>query len=85
MEIILYVLAVMIFWDFSTHVVELLGWQDKFKNSKSLWSYYYPHLRYKKGPSGPVERENGYLVYQRFWVTFWGTAFLLILIYIVFH
>jgi hypothetical protein len=85
MEAILYILAVMIFWDFSNHVVELFGWHDRFKNSKSWLSYYYPHLRYKKGPKGPLERNNGYLIYQRFWVGFWGTAFALILIYIIFH
>jgi hypothetical protein len=84
MRILLYILAVMIFWDFSGHVIELVGWHERFKRSNSWLSYYYPHLRWKKSPKGPVERKNGFQIYQRFWVDFWGTAFALIVIYLIF-
>ena len=77
MDFILWVLAVMIFWDFSTHVVEMFGWENKFLNSQNKLSYYYPHLSFKKTPTGPVRRENRGIIYQRFWVTYWGLAFIL--------
>jgi len=84
LNIILYVLVVMIFWDFSLHLIELLGWAEKFIKSKSIFSYYYPHFRWKKTSTGPVERENWGKLYQRFWVTYWGLAFILLVIYLIF-
>jgi len=84
MDILLYIVAVMIFWDFSTHVIELFNWDKKFLDSQSIFSYYYPHLSWKKTSSGPVLRENRKARYQRFWASFWGLAFILILIYILF-
>jgi hypothetical protein len=83
MDKILYVLAVMIFWDFSTHLIEMFGWEKKFLHSRSIFSYYYPHLSNKKGPDGPIPRKNRENIYQRFWVTFWGLAFVLIMVYIL--
>jgi hypothetical protein len=83
-DIILYILAVMIFLDFSLHVFELFGLDVKFIRSKSIFSYYYPHFRWIKTPNGPIERPNWNLIYQRFWVTFWGLAFLLLIIYLIF-
>lgn len=83
-DIILYLLLVMIFWDFSLHVLELFGLDSKLIKSKSFLSYYYPHFRWIKTPSGPIARQNWFMFYQKFWVTFWGLAFMLLLIYIIF-
>ncbi|MCX6721792.1 MAG: hypothetical protein NTY04_01175 [Candidatus Staskawiczbacteria bacterium] len=82
-DFILYIIMVMIFWDFSCHVIELFGWVGKFLESNNIFSYYYPHFRYKKTPNGLVERKNWQKLYQRFWVTFWGLAFILIVVHIV--
>jgi len=84
LDFILYILAVMILWDFSLHILELFRLDDKFVRSKSIFSYYYPHFRWIKAPNGPVERSNWSSFYQRFWVAFWGSAFLLLIIYIIF-
>lgn len=83
-DIILYILAVMIFWDFSLHVLELFGLDKKFINSKSVFAYYYPHFRWCKTPTGSVERQNWWILYRRFWVMYWGLAFILLLIYLIF-
>ncbi len=83
LDFILYILAAMVFWDFSCHVIELLNWSPKFTRSKSIFSYYWPHLRWRKTPNGPVERENWKKLYDRFWVTYWGLAFILLIIYLI--
>ncbi len=80
---ILYVLAVMLFYDFSIHVIELFGLVPKFLNSRSLFSYYYPHFKYRKIPNGIQERSDWGLFYQRFWVAYWGIAFILLVVYII--
>ena len=80
-DIILYIVLGMIFWDFSAHVIELFKWDSKFVRSKSVFSYYYPHLSVKKTVSGPVQRPHWQNLYQRFWVGFWGTGFVLLFIY----
>lgn len=82
-DIVLYILGVMIFWDLSIHIIELRGWNRKFINSRSLFSYYYPHFRWKKTPHGPVERANWELLYQRFWVIFWSVALVLLTSYLL--
>jgi hypothetical protein len=83
LDFILYILLAMIFWDFSTHTIEFLGWTRKFTESKSIFSYYYPHFYWMKTPSGPRERPNWRKFYQKFWVIFWGLAFILLLIYTI--
>jgi len=83
LDFILYILAVMIFWDFSCHVIDLLNWSQKFTKSKSIFSYYYPHFRWRKSPNGPVERENWRILYNRFWTAYWGLAFILLIIYLI--
>lgn len=83
-DFILYILAIMIFWDFSIHVIELFNWTSKFTKSKSIFSYYYPHLYWIKTPNGPVVRPNWQKLYQKFWTIYWGIAFLLLLIYLIF-
>jgi len=85
MDLILYILTVMIFWDLSLHLIELMGKARKFTSSQSIFSYYYPHFRWIKTPKGPVERKNWYRFYQVFWVAYWSFAFALILVYIIFH
>jgi len=83
LDFILYILLAMIFWDFSAHLIELLGWVEKFTKSKSIFSYYYPHFRWMKVPNGVKERPDWRKKYQRFWVCFWGLAFIFLLIYIL--
>lgn len=84
LDFILYILLIMIFWDFSLHILELFKWDRKLINSKSFFSYYYPHFRWRKTPNGAIERQNWQILYQRFWITFWGLAFIFLLIYIMF-
>ena len=83
LDLILWVLAIMIFWDFSTHVIEIFDWDKNFLTSKSIFSYYYPHLSFRKTSEGPVLRENRKIRYQRFWVFYWGTAFVLTVVALV--
>ena len=81
---VLYILLAMIFWDFSCYVIEWLGWKMYFVNSRSVFSYYYPHIYWKKGLDGPRERPNLNVFYNRFWAAYWGVAFVLLLTYILF-
>lgn len=83
LDFILYILAVMIFWDFSLHILMRLGWDVKLTRSKSIFSYYFPHLYWKKTPAGPVKRENAQKLYDWFWIIYWGTAFILLSIYLI--
>lgn len=83
LDFILYILAVMIFWDLSLHIIMILGWDIKLTRSRSIFSYYFPHLRWKKTPNGPVERENWRRTYDRFWITYWGLAFILLIVYLI--
>jgi hypothetical protein len=83
-DLILYILTAMVFWDFSCHIIELFGYREKFTKSKSVLSYYYPHFHWKKTPNGPVERKNWRKYYDYFWSLYWGIAFVLLLIYILF-
>ena len=80
---ILYILGILIFWDFSLHVIELFHWDKFLIKSKSWFSYYYPHFRWIKTLNGSIERPNWNKFYQRFWVSFWGTALILLITYIV--
>jgi len=84
MDIILYLLLGVTFWDFSLHLIERLGWRQKFLESRSIFSYYYPHFFDKKTKSGLITRHNGQKLYDIFWIVHWGLAFLLLLIYIIF-
>jgi len=83
LDFLLYILIVMIFWDFSCHFIQLLGWAPRFTRNKSIFSYYYPHFRWKKTPNGPIEKENWRRLYDRFWTAFWGAAFILLVIYLI--
>jgi len=78
-DIILYLVSIMIFWDLSIHIIDKMKWEDKFINSKSIFSYYYPHF-WGKYPH--VEKEQGRRRYDRFWITYWSTALILLIIYI---
>lgn len=83
LDFVLYFLAVMIFWDFSLHVIMLFGWEVKLTRSKSIFSYYFPHLYWKKTLNGPVQRENRRKIYDRFWTAYWGLAFIILIIYLI--
>jgi len=91
-DLILYILAVMIFWDFTIHVIDKRDrkyklsnqfnrmWEQRLKKSKSFLSYYYPHFWGKK----PVSDEQAWKRYDYFWLIYWGTATVLLIIYIIF-
>lgn len=82
----------MTFWDFSIHVIDkrdrkyminnCLGemWSQKLKKAKGIFSYYYPHFWGKK----QVSDEKAWKRYDYFWLTYWGTATVLLIIYISF-
>jgi len=70
LEIIPYVLAIIIFYDFLLHLAELLLGRERAK--KISW---WPKFRTK----GKFDRRK----YTRFWTAYWGTVFILILIYII--
>ncbi len=92
LDYIPYLIALMTFWDFSIHVID---WRDRkyeksgkhtetwffrMLNSKSVFSYYYPHF-WGKPPHVSQDLKNRR--YDIFWISFWGTAFLLTVIYIL--
>jgi len=76
---LLYILGAMIFWDLSIHFISWMKWVEKFTHSTSVFSYYYPHFYWKKTPNGPVVRDNWWVLYERFWVSYWGIALILLL------
>ncbi len=84
LDLILYLVTAMIFWDFSIHLLELFNLHIKFLNHKSIFSYYYPHFSYMKSPNGFVQRPNSGKIYQKFWVSYWGFAFTILIIYLIF-
>ena len=71
----------MILWDLSIHIIDKFKWRNKFIESKSIFSYYYPHF-WGKYPY--VNEEHGRKRYDYFWITYWGTALILLIIYIIF-
>lgn len=73
LDFILYILAGMIFYDFSLHAIEFLGWDKWFMERKNLFSYYYPVW---KG-------EDWRARYTRDWTIYWGVASVLILTFIL--
>lgn len=68
-----FLLAVMIFWDFSLHAIELFGGKKWFNQRKNIFSYWWPKW------SGENKRKK----YTVFWTVYWGVALLLILFYIL--
>jgi hypothetical protein len=81
-NLIPYLVALMTLWDFSIHVIDWLKLDQKFIGSTSIFSYYYPHF-WGKAPC--VSQERGRKRYDYFWLTYWGTATILLIIYIVFR
>ena len=70
-DIILYILAVMIFYDFSLHLIETIyGGKKKALKLNFYWS-----------PS-KIFRNNNREFYNYFWTAYWGLVFILIVIYI---
>lgn len=68
-EIIPYILAVMIFYDLSLHLLELL-----LKKRALKIRYYWPKFL--------TNRRFDRRKYTMFWTAYWGLAFVLILLYI---
>lgn len=77
----------MIFWDLSLHVLSLLGLEKKVIGHSSIFSYYYPNFRWRRTSDGLVERpeQEWKPIYQKFWVSYWGLAFILLIFYLSFH
>jgi len=76
-EIIPYILAVMILWDFSLHIYDLLHVFNKTKAKHPMGAY----LIYDYFAKGNQEKRKK--VKQVFWTIYWGIAFILILIYLI--
>lgn len=89
-EIIPYLVLLMTFWDFSIHIIDKRDrkyrikneyhntWHRKITDSSSYFSYYYPHFWGKK----PTSDERAWKRYDYFWLAYWGTASILLIIYI---
>ena len=67
-EIILYILIIMIFYDFSLHLLEFVLGIERARKIKYYW------------PSFLIGKRRRYTV---FWTTYWGTAFILVLFYML--
>ena len=67
--IILSILVLMIFYDFSLHLIEVLGWEKFLYPRRNIFSYYWPVAS---------NRQH----YNIGWTVYWGVAFLLMLVYI---
>lgn len=70
LDFILYILAVMIFYDFSCHYLRLTLGLERARKLKYYW------------PTFLVGKEKRYNI---FWTTYWGIVFILLLIYILLH
>jgi len=73
-DIILYIITLMIFYDFSIHLVYLFKKEEFFLKRKLNW---WP----KWDMWGKKER----MFYQIFWNTYWGSAFILMVLYLIFR
>jgi len=90
-----YILLLMIFWDFTIHVIDkrdrkfflsnqyTMMWREKMKNSKFFFSYYYPYFWGKKKLVS--SDEQGWKRYDYFWLSYWGTATILLIFYLIFR
>ncbi len=90
MDLILYILLAMVFWDFTIHIIDRhdrkynfdeRSWSGKMRKSKLIFSRYYPFFW---GKDNQLNQKLGWEKYDRFWLTYWGTAIILLLIYIIF-
>jgi len=71
-EIILYVLLLMILYDFSLHLLELIIGSECARKIK----YYWPKFETK----GKFDRKK----YTKFWICYWGAALILLVVYLLF-
>lgn len=70
----------MIFWDLSLHIIDKFDLGIKFIQSKSFFSYYYPHFC---GKFPHVTNEIRKKRYDYFWITYWTIVLILLIIYII--
>lgn len=79
LDFILYIITIMIFYDFSLHIVDLLRSYKKIKRRMhplpigTLFDYI---------SKGNIEKRQQ--IRQIFWNIYWGIAFILMLIYFIF-
>jgi hypothetical protein len=72
LDFILYILVLMIFYDWSIHLLHLFHKEERvLKRGLNWWP------KFLKDNKFDSEK------YQRFWSVYWGTAFVLILIYML--
>lgn len=84
----------MTLWDLTIHLIDKRDrkynlsnepektWFWKLKNSKSFLSYYYPFFWGKKVE---LNDKQGWKRYDFFWIIYWGTASVLLFIYLIFR
>ena len=82
MEYILYIVLAITLWDFTIHVLDKFELGSKFTQSKSIFSYYYPHFWGKTPHVSPEVKKRRY---DYFWISTWGFVSVLLIVYIVFH
>ena len=68
LDVILYIVGVMIFYDFSLHLLRLIMGLEKARKIK----YYWPTFLI-----GKTKR------YEIFWAVYWGIALVLVIVYIM--
>ena len=73
LEFIPYIVTFMILYDWSIHLVYLAGKEDYFFKRKINW-----------WPNWDRWEKKERIRYQIFWNVYWGSAFLLMIIYIFF-
>lgn len=70
MELLIYIVAIMVFYDFSLHLIELCFGQDSAKKFRHYWPTF--------SINGRFDRKK----YTLFWTAYWGLALIFILAYI---
>ncbi|MBI2632412.1 hypothetical protein HYW75_05390 [Candidatus Pacearchaeota archaeon] len=68
---ILYLLIIMVFYDLSLHIIELLVGLKKAKKFRP----YYPNFE--------IKGKWNFIYYTAFWIIYWGIAFILLIIYLI--
>ena len=96
MDYLLYIVIAMTFWDFTIHIIDkrdrkyqLSGeldkkWSEKMKKSKSIFSYYYPFFWGREDEISEAKAAKGQKRYDLFWITYWGIATVLLVIYAIY-
>jgi hypothetical protein len=93
LDFLLYIVALVTFWDFLIHVIDWRDrkyklskqydrtWSSRLYQSKNIFSYFYPSFWGKKKK---ITDEKAWKRYDVFWTTTWGAITVLVIIYLIF-